>query len=169
MQVPHIFSPGFPAKSREVNENFAALADAITRLETQVAALQGANVGIPGEYSVLGYQTGLIPAGAGAVIEGIVYTGDLTLAAGGGLTLTLREFKNELHVGQPASNRVFKSTTESITGTWSDPDDAALALHLEGEQRPLRFARGGPRLFIGNSLNGADGSTVMLFLVRRGG
>lgn len=168
MQVPHIFSPGFAARSSEVNENFQALADAVTALEAKVAALEGTNVPFAGSYFLMGFQTGLMPFGQQAVIEGIVYTGNLTLAAGGALSLTLREAKNELHVGGPNASRTFVDVTEQISGTWSVDPATGLRLHLPGNPAPLRFARGGPRLFIGNHLNAADGSSVMLFLVRTG-
>lgn len=169
MQVPHIFSPGLAARSHEVNENFAALAEAVTAMQAQVEALQGGSVPLPGNYFLMGFQTGLIPAGAGAVIEGIVYTGQVTLSAGGGLTMTLREAKNEMHITQPATTRVFKDVTETLEGSWtSSPPNVALSLMLPGNPQPLRFARGGPRLLIGNHLNASDGSSVMLFLVRTG-
>lgn len=178
MQVPHIFSPGFPARSVEVNENFKALADAITALEARVGTLEGASLPVPGTYFLMGFQTGLIPAGQQAVIEGIVYTGNVTLHAGatpggGPATLTLREAKNELHVGGPTASRRFVDVNENIEASWTlNSATGGLALILpddQGQPRTLRFARGASRLHIGNHLNATDGSTVMLFLVRQGG
>ena len=176
MQVPHIFQPGFPAKSAEVNENFAALANAITALEAKVAALEGTNIPLLGNYFLMGFQTGLMPFGQQAVIEGIVYTGTLTLSAGatsagGPLTLVLREAKNELHVGTAGSSRTFVDVTETIQANWTWNPTTGLALLLpddDDQPRTLRFARSAPRLFIGNHLNAKDGSSVMLFLVRQG-
>lgn len=174
MQVPHIFSPGFPSKANEVNENFAALAEAITNLEARVAAVEGA-APIPGKYFLMGYQTGLIPAGQGAIIEGIVYTGNVTLGEGttsGAASLVINEFKNQLNVGPNGSSR--QSITvppDTIGSSWNTTSGAALALVVpddNNQPRTLRFARGAGRLYIGNHLNPNDGSTVMLFLVRTG-
>jgi hypothetical protein len=175
MQVPHIFSPGYPSKSSEVNENFAALADAITALEAKVAVLEGTNVPIPGNYFLMGFQTGLQSfGGQEAVIEGIVYTGNVTLAPGGIATLTLNEFKNELHVRPAGSDRnTGQNLNEKVNGTWSISEETGgLQIFVpadNGEIRRLRFARAAPRLQIGNHLNGNDGSTVMLFLIRQPG
>lgn len=175
MQVPHIFYPGYAARSAEVNENFAALAEAITTLTQRVDAIEGVGVPIPGSYFLMGYQTGLIPAGAGAVVEGIVYTGTLTLsgapgATTGPLTLVLREAKNELHIGPPLSSRQFVNINETIDATWTFTPGQGLALNMpddDGEIRAIRFARASTRLHIGNHLNAKDGSTVMLFLIRQ--
>jgi hypothetical protein len=176
MQVPHIFSPGFPSKSGEVNENFAALAAAITALESKVAALEGTNIPTAGNYFLMGFQTGLMPFGQQAVIEGIVYTGPVTLfagasPAGGAATLVLREAKNELHLGA-TSSRQFVDETATINASWTWNSTTGLALILpddEGQPRTMRFARAAPRLHIGNHLNAGDGSSVMLFLVRQPG
>lgn len=175
MQVPHIFSPGFPSKANEVNENFAALAAAITDLEARVAAVEGA-APIPGKYFLMGYQTGLIPGGpGGAVIEGIVYTGNLTLGDGttsGNVSAAITESKNELHISPSGSGRQFVQTPETIEGSWNTTSGAALALVMPSDPgqppRTLRFARGAGRLFIGNHMNAGDGSSVMLFLIRTG-
>lgn len=171
MQVPHIFSPGYAAKSAEVNENFAALAAAVTQLEAQVAALGAGNPPIPGNYFLMGFQTGLGAFGQEAVIEGIVYTGPVVLsgavgATSGAATLTLREAKNELHIGGPLVHREFKDITETIEASWSLDPVTGLRLHVPDNPLPLRFARAAPRLFIGNHLRASDGSSVMLFLVR---
>lgn len=175
MQVPHIFSPGFPSKANEVNENFAALAEAITNLEARVAAVEGA-APIPGKYFLMGYQTGLIPGGpGGAVIEGIVYTGNVTLGEGttsGNASMVINEFKNQLNIAPGGSTR--QSITvppETIGSSWNTTSGAALALVVpddNNQPRTLRFARGAGRLFIGNHLNSNDGSSVMLFLIRTG-
>lgn len=175
MQVPHIFYPGYAARSAEVNENFAALAEAITTLAQRVDAIEGIGVPIPGSYFLMGYQTGLIPAGAGAIIEGIVYTGNLTLAGSpgatsGSLTLALREVKNELHIAEPQSSRTTKTMNETIEAGWTFTPGQGLALNMpddDGEIRAIRFARASTRLHIGNHLNAKDGSSVMLFLIRQ--
>ena len=116
-------------------------------------------------------------AGQQAVIEGIVYTGNVTLHAGatpggGPATLTLREAKNELHVGGEMASRRFVDVNETIQASWTlNSATGGLALILpddQGQPRTLRFARGASRLHIGNHLNATDGSTVMLFLIRQG-
>jgi len=176
MQVPHIFSPGFPARSGEVNENFKALADAITALEARVTALDGTGQPLTGNYFLMGFQTGLMAFGQQAVIEGIVYTGSVTLGegatpAGGPATMELREAKNELSVGPNGSSRVFGDINETLQISWTWNSTTGLALIVPDDQnqpRTLRFARGATRLFIGNHLNANDGSSVMLFLIRRG-
>jgi hypothetical protein len=175
MQVPHIFSPGFPSKANEVNENFAALADAINGLDARLTALDGGGtLPFAGNYFLMGFQTGLIPAGGQAIIEGIVYTGDVTLHAGatpggGALTMTVREAKNELHVSATGSSRAFVDVTETTEAQWV-VESTGLVLVVPadvGAPRRLRFARGATRLFIGNHLNAIDGSSVMLFLIRK--
>lgn len=175
MQVPHIFSPGFPARSAEVNENFKALADAITALEAKVAALEEAPP-IPGRYFLMGFQTGLQAfGGREAVIEGIVYTGNVTLAAGGSATLVLNEFKNELHTNPEGAFRTGGQTlAETIPASWSISEETGgLQIFVPDDSSPqprrLRFGRAAPRLHIGNHLNPNDGSTVMLFLIRQPG
>jgi hypothetical protein len=174
MQVPHIFSPGFPARSAEVNENFKALADAITALEGKVAALDEGPP-ITGSYFLMGFQTGLQAfGGREAVIEGIVYTGNMTLAPGGAATLVINEFKNELHTSPDgATRRTGQSLGENVAGTWSiSQETGGLQIFLPddtGEIRRLRFGRASGRLQIGNHLNPNDGSTVMLFLIRQPG
>ncbi|HEY0822927.1 MAG TPA: hypothetical protein VGD76_04005 [Ramlibacter sp.] len=174
MQVPHIFSPGFPARSGEVNENFKALADAITALEARVAALEGGSP-VPGRYFLMGFQTGLQAfGGREAVIEGIVSTGNVTLAPGGGATLVLNEFKNELHTNPDGAFRTGGQTLgETIQATWSISEETGgLQIFVPddtGQVRRLRFGRAAARLHIGNHLNPNDGSTVMLFLIRQPG
>jgi hypothetical protein len=167
MQVPHVFSPGFPARSGEVNENFQALADAITALEAKVASLETATTAPPvaGTYTLLGFQTGLISGGNQSIVEGIVYKGSVTLAPDKTLSLSINEFKNELRIGgaNPGVSS-YGLPTESQAGTWSF-ENGTLTLAVE---RNLRFGRGAPRLFVGNHHNPNDGSCVMLFLMRNG-
>ena len=174
MQVPHIFSPGFPARSAEVNENFAALAAAITALEAKVATLEEVPP-VPGRYFLMGFQTGLQAfGGREAVIEGIVYTGNVTLSPGGAATLVINEFKNELHTNPDGAFRsTGQSLGENVAGTWSISEETGgLQIFVPddtGEVRRLRFGRAAARLQIGNHLNPNDGSTVMLFLLRQPG
>ena len=172
MQVPHIFTPGFPSKAGEVNENFAALAAAITALEQKVAVLEGTNIPIPGKYFMMGFQTGLQAFGQEAVIEGIVVTANVTLTAEGGATLVVTEAKHELHINPNGAHRGGGFTqNEVVQGTWSLSPETGLQIFVPddtGEIRRLRFARAAPRLQIGNHANPNDGSTVMLFLIRQG-
>ena len=175
MQVPHIFSPGFPARSGEVNENFKALADAITALEGKVAALEEVPP-IPGRYVLMGFQNGFQAVGSReAVIEGIVYTGNVTLVAGGSATLVLNEFKNELHTNPEGASRTVKQVLgETIQATWSISEETGglqifVPDDIPGQVRRLRFGRAAARLQIGNHFNPNDGSTVMLFLIRQPG
>jgi len=163
------------ARSSDVNANFTALAEAITGLQARVDALDGGGtLPISGTYTVLGQQTGLMPFGPQGVVEAIIYSGSLTLGPGetsGSASMSIRELKHDLNIGPSGSSRTFSDSTETIQGSWSTSNGGAgvtLSIPNDNSQvRPLRFARAGLRLYIGNSINPADGSSVLLFLIRR--
>lgn len=167
MQAAPVFAPGPFERSGALHENSRAVADAVTDLQGDVAVLEGTNVPVAGNYALQGFRTGGPPLGQVGTTEGIAYAGSVALHAGGGLSGAVRQGRNEPNVTGRGPARALDGVAEEISGTWSFEPDAGLALHLPGHAAPLRFARGGPRLFVGNQ-NAADGSSVLLFLVRTG-
>ena len=178
MQVPHIFSPGFPARSAEVNENFKALADAITALQEKVESLETstATPPIPGTYSIIGMQTRVTANGTSGTVGGSVFKGTVVLRADQTASLAMDDFHNQLNIGPGGVTHTSGSTgpqeppNDGIqrNGSWSQPPGTGLLLTLEGTT--WRFARPAGRLFISNFHTiGTEGTDFIMFLVRNPG
>ena len=177
MEVPYIFSPGFPARSAEVNENFKVLADAITALQAKVESLETSTASPPiaGTYSILGMQTRVTADGSSGSVGGSVFKGTVVLREDHTASLAMDDFHNELNVGPGGVTHTSGSTGPQQppnvgiqrSGTWSQPPGTGLLLTLDGT--PWRFARPSGRLFISNFHTVQEGTDFMMFLIRNSG
>lgn len=113
--VPHIFTPGTPARAVEVNANFQALVTAIDSLTARVRKLEGGPVtdaDVVGNYSlsILQVGHGQVTVGIGDS-EGISYDGTWTFAVDHTFTSTFTGHKNDSSGPGPDDG--------TLTGTWS--------------------------------------------------
>lgn len=84
--VPHIFTPGTPARATEVNQNFQALATAIDGVAARLAKFEGTapvtDSDIVGTYHYSNLQIGTVWTGTNAThVEAITYEGTFVFAA----------------------------------------------------------------------------------------
>jgi hypothetical protein len=162
--VPFTFGPGTPARAAEVNSNFQALVTAVNNLGARVSKLEGqiTAADIAGVYKWSGLQIGLI---VGGTVESISYSGTVTLAADGTFTGTLAGRGFDLF---PGGNRLPHTTNDNIAGTWTLSGSNTVTLTGLGDD-PATFdsaARGQMLVFSNKDNSHADGSLVLLILVR---
>jgi hypothetical protein len=161
--VPNTFAAGTAAKAAEVNANFQALATAVNTLTTRVAKLEGqvTAADLAGTYALHQFQSEL---GGGGAQRVAVYTNNgtatVTLAANG--TATTTSVTSQGHqLNLPAGTLTAVNTTDPAANlTWTL---TAGRVNLFGGD--FSVADGG-RLLIRTSVNPADGTNVLLLLVR---
>jgi hypothetical protein len=97
--VPHVFTPGTPARATEMNANFQAVVTAINNLSTRVGKLEGGatDADVVGTYSYISIQIGVghEVVNRPADIEVITYDGTFTFAADHTFTGTFAGKKND--------------------------------------------------------------------------
>lgn len=184
ISVPFTFKAGSPAKADEVNANFRALAATIGALAGRVSKLEGQIVSadVAGTYSLMGFQTGLIPDPVSGVVEGISLSGTVTLANVGTFTQTTTENGHDLtwstktKIVRDAGSVIVDVITDvgtvrqpfnksdTTTGTWSLSGNI-VTLTFGGSSVKFAGAAGG-RILVATSFNNIDGSNVLLILVR---
>lgn len=157
--VPNTFTAGTPAKASEVNANFQALVTAINGLNTRVSKLEGkiTSADMIGTYVLHRLQTEL---GTGRVA---VYTSGPT-------TLKLEANGSALLSGSTEKGHQLNLPQNTLTAINRSDGSATIPWSLTGSK--LSFAgqefsvADGGRLLIGTSSNPADGTNVILLIVR---
>ena len=161
--VPNTFTAGTPAKASEVNANFQALVTAVNSLTARVGKLEGqvTAADLAGTYSLHQFQTEL---GGGVAQRVATYTSNgtatVTLAANGAVTISSVTSQGHqlnlpggtltaINANEPAGNSTWALVSGRVT--------------LLGNE--FSISDGG-RLLIRTSANAADGTNVLLLLVR---
>lgn len=196
--LPHTFTAGAPARASEVNANFSALATAIDAVITRVAALEAPTLtmaAVAGTYRFASLELG-ISAFAGTNSQGYLQvspvrsSGTITLAASGGVTLTLTSeathgrldyspAPNHVHAQVPsgttagaASGSAVSSTftrdtdPHTVTGTWTITN-GEVVITFTGAGT-VRLLPGSGRLLIGaNREAGSDSDSYTLDVLVR--
>lgn len=162
VSVPNTFAAGTPARAADVNANFQALVNAVNGLTSRVSKLEGqvTAADLAGTYAIHQFQTEL---GGGVSQRVAVYTSSaatLTLAADGtGSVSSVATQGHQLNL--PSGSLLPRSDTDPA---------GSLAWTLAGGTVNMlggtfSVANGG-RLLIRTSANPADGTNVLLLLVR---
>lgn len=145
MTLPHTFSPNMPIRSSEVNANFAALAEAVGRLETgKQAAITGS------------------PCGAGQFVQGVAASGalecgvDQTASGGGAGVVSLNGLSGSLAL-QAGENVTMDTDGDTITVSAASGTGPAGPAGPQGEPGPA-----GPQGQVGPQ--GAQGIVATWFI-----
>lgn len=161
--VPNTFTAGAPARAADVNANFQALVTAINALGARVTKLEPptAAADFAGTYAMQRFQTEL---GGGGSARVAVYTssdGTVTLAADGTATRTSStEQGHQLNLPGDTLTPFSGSSDAAGAITWTYSGGKVTIFG-----GTFSVADGG-RLLIRTSANPADGTNVLLMLVR---
>jgi hypothetical protein len=150
--VPHVFTPGTPARATEVNENFQALATAINGLAARLSKLEGGpttDADVVGNYtlSILQVGNGEVAVGNGDS-EAISYDGTFTFAADHTFTSTFTGHKNDSQ-GPHADDG-------TIAGTWSLANNS-VSMTITGQTPVPLHCASGCRVIIGTLFGSSSG------------
>ena len=168
------------ANDQAIVNYFAArvtkLEEQITMLEGQIAKLAGpiTAADLVGIYTFSGLQTGLIPAALAGEVEAISYSGTVQLLATGQLLRNTRENGHDLlwTLSSSPTGTTLSTSRSSFTrfdntfdGTWS-LTGSTLTLYFGNTPVQFSYAAGGG-ILVATSFNNADGSNILLILVRQ--
>jgi hypothetical protein len=150
--VPHIFTPGTPARATEVNANFQALATAIDNVIARVAKLEGGAVteaDVVGNYQLSFLQVGIsqVAVGVGEV-EAISYDGTFTFAADHTFTSTF--------IGRANDSRGPHTDDGTLTGTWSLANNN-VTFTVSGQSPKVLHCAAGCRVLFGTIWGSSSG------------
>jgi hypothetical protein len=164
--VPHIFTPGTPARAAEVNANFQALATAIDNVIARVNKLEGGAVteaDVVGNYRLSFLQVGISQVAVGiGETEAISYDGTFTFAADHTFTSTF--------IGRVNDGRGPHTDDGTIAGTWNLANNN-VTFTISGQAPMVFHCAAGCRVLFGtiwgsSSGPGDDGNNNLAILGR---